>query len=124
MKNHVKLFESYVRGGMKQISVDLDSNDFLQVCQEIIEQFNLQIVNLKPLGPGGGNPEVTFRGDAVDMLNFVAWYAELSGDDDVQGFYDEYVTDDAPIQFEVYSDRRMSTRGNRRHVEPDGRPKF
>ena len=36
MKNHVKLFESYVRGGMKQISVDLDSDDFLQVCQEVI----------------------------------------------------------------------------------------
>lgn len=128
MKNYVKLFENYSRsemnGGLKQISLDLTSEDFLNICQEIVEQFNLQIIKLIPLGPGGGNPEVTFRGREQDILGLVEWYCELSGDDDPEGFYEDYVTDDMPITFEVYSDPRMSTRERRRHIGPKGRPLF
>jgi hypothetical protein len=124
---HIKLFESSMGGGLKKISIDLagggDADDFLQACQEIIEQFNLQIINLWPLGPGGGNPEVTFRGEAQDIMAMVEWYCELAGDSDPQGFYDTYAKDDSPIPFEVQSDSRMSIR-DRRHVNTMGKPVF
>jgi hypothetical protein len=109
--------------GLMQISLDLyPDGDFMKCLQELIEQFDLQIVNLWPMGPGGGNAEVTFRGRGEDIMDLVKWYCELSGDDDPRSFYDQYAHRDAPISFEVQSDSRFVTYKNREFVNVNGTP--
>jgi hypothetical protein len=39
------------------------TQDFLTYLQEVCEVFQLQIVGLIPVGPAGGWPEVTFKGE-------------------------------------------------------------
>lgn len=126
---NMKKFSDFVNeagaptSGLMQISLDLSSEgDFMGLLQELIEQFDLQIVNLWPMGPGGGNPEVTFRGRGEDILGLVEWYCELSGDDDPHGFYDEYAHRDTPIPFAVQSDKRFVTYKNRKYVGVNGKP--
>ena len=135
---HVKLFESWEdspeespiisdneNSGLIMISLDLagDMGDsFLQCCQELIEQFGVQIVNLWPIGPAGGNPEVTFRGTKEGISGLVKWHCELSGED-FDSLYSEYTTNDRPIPFEVQSDKRFETSGERQFVGTDGLPK-
>ena len=89
--------------------------------QELIEQFNLQIINLWPLGPGGGAAEVTFRGESKDILDMLEWYSELTGED-AGSYYDTYAKPDAPIPFEVQSNSRMVTFRKRKYVGVDGKP--
>jgi hypothetical protein len=117
------------RGGLKQVSIDLgydpseSANDFLQMLHEICEQFDLQIIGLVPYGPGGGNPEVTFRGQANDIMSMLDWYHDQTGED-VESFYDTYVTSDEPRPFEVEAkkDNRFTGIG-RKFIDPSGRSK-
>jgi hypothetical protein len=109
-------------GRLVQVALDLDLNDDGMVfLQELIEQFNLQIINLWPLGPGGGASEVTFRGQSQDILDMLNWYSELTGED-AGDYYDTYTKTDSPIPFKVQSDSRMVTFRNRKHVGVDGKP--
>jgi hypothetical protein len=130
MKKHLNDFDSFLneqssmamRGSLlMQIPLTLDlENDGMVLLQELIEQFNLQIINLWPLGPGGGNAEVIFRGKAEDILGMLNWYAELTGED-AKSYFDTYSTPDAPLPFEVQSDSRMNTAKMRKYVSKDGR---
>jgi hypothetical protein len=95
-------------------------DDGMVLLQELIEQFNLQIINLLPLGPGGGNSEVTFRGRENDIFDMLNWYAELTGED-AESYFDTYATPDAPLPFKVQSDSRMNTAKMRKYVSTDGR---
>ena len=105
-----------------QIPLELDlDNDGMVFLQELIEQFNLQIINLWPLGPGGGAAEVTFRGESKDILDMLNWYSELTGED-AGSYYDTYVKKDDPIPFKVQSDPRMVTFRKRKYVGVDGKP--
>ena len=105
-----------------QIPLELDlDNDGMVFLQELIEQFNLQIINLWPLGPGGGAAEVTFRGEPKDILDMLNWYSELTGED-AGSYYDTYVKTDDQIPFKVQSDPRMVTFRKRKYVGVDGKP--
>jgi len=115
-------------GGLKQVSLDIgyddSTDDFLQMLHEICEQFDLQIIGLVPYGPGGGNPEVTFRGRADSIMNMLHWYHEHSGED-VESFYDMYVMPDRPIPFEVEAKKDPRFTGiNRKYIDQIGRSKM
>ncbi len=124
MKN-VHNFNNFLNessGRLVQVALDLDlDNDGMMCLQELIEQFNLQIINLFPLGPGGGSAKVTFRGESKNILDMLDWYSELTGED-AGSYYDTYVRPDAPIPFEVQSNSRMVTFRNRKYVGVDGKP--
>lgn len=109
------------RSGMRQIPLTLGlEDDGMVLLQELIEQFNLQIINLWPLGSGGGNTEVIFRGESKDILDMLKWYSELTGED-AGSYYDTYAKPDAPIPFEVQSVSKMVTFRKRKYVSTDGR---
>jgi len=108
---------------LKKITVDLAVEDNpMQLLQEIIEQFDLQIINLWPIGPAGANPQVTFRGKGEDIMDMVKWLLQDSGQDAYE-FYDEYSENDSPIPFEVQSDPRYNTMRHREFINVDGTAK-
>ena len=115
-----KTNHSNQRSKLKKVSLDLGNEGpggILQLLQEIIEEFNLQIINMHPIGPAGGNPEVTFRGEDRDIMKLLQWYCGLTGGEDPYEWYDEFVTDDGPIPFRVQTDDRFLTSRNRQHIE-------
>jgi len=108
---------------LRKITVDLAvDDDPMQLLQEIIEQFDLQIINLWPIGPAGANPQVTFRGKGEDIMDMVKWLLQDSGQDAYE-FYDEYSENDSPIPFEVQSDPRFNTMRHRKFINVDGTAK-
>jgi hypothetical protein len=120
--NNFNNFLNESNGRLVQIALDLDlDDDGMVFLQELIEQFNLQIINLWPLGPGGGAAEVTFRGESNDILDMLEWYSELTGED-AGSYYDTYRKPDAPIPFKVQSDSRMVTFRKRKYVGVNGKP--
>lgn len=135
MKN-MKKFEDFINestdlqttrsvstSGLMKISLSLsDEKNFMGCLQELIEQFDLQIINLWPIGPSGGNPEITFRGSGESIIDLLKWYCELTGGEDPYDLYDEYAERDAPIPFEVQSDKRFVTYKRRKFVNVDGTP--
>ena len=111
---------------LKRFSVDMafdgDAYEFMQYLQEVCEVFNLQIVGLIPVGPGGGNPEVTFRGAKEDLTKF-----SISFHDDPElgkEMVDEYILEDDEPEFSVFVDERFTTRGNRQFINEDGTLSF
>jgi hypothetical protein len=113
-------------GGLRQVVLDItydENEDIMQMLHEICEQFDLQIIGLIPIGPGGGNPEVTFRGKGEDVMNMLRWYHQES-EEDAADYYDEYSYEDTPKPFEVEAkkDPRF-VGGNRRYIDPSGRSK-
>ena len=114
---------------LKRFSIDIafdgpceKTGGFLTYLQEICEVFNLQIVGLIPVGPGGAWPEVTFRGTEEDLTKFsIAFH-----DDPELGhemIYD-YLADDVEQDFSVFSDPRYTTKGNRKFINEDGTLSF
>ena len=98
------------------------TSGFLNYLQEICEVFNLQIVGIIPVGPGGGWPEVTFRGSEEDLTKFsIAFHddPELG-----QEMFDQYAHDDIDQGFSVFSDERFTTKGNRKFINEDGTLSF
>ena len=114
---------------LKRFSLDIafdgpcnDTGKFLTYLQEICEVFNLQIVGLVPVGPGGAWPEVTFRGTEEDLTNLsIAFH-----DDPELGkeMIDDYITEDDEPIFEVPFDERYTTKGNRQFINEDGTLSF
>ena len=92
------------------------TTDFLNYLQEICEVYELQIVGLIPVGPGGGNPEVLFKGEEENLRKF--------SDTFFDGFNPEYFdnhSDDADDDYlSVFSDPRFTTKGNRKFINDDG----
>jgi hypothetical protein len=95
----------------------------MHLLHEICQQFNLQIIGLIPIGPGGGNPEVTFRGSNNDVMDMLRWYHQES-EEDAADYYDEYSFEDTPRPFEVEAkkDPRFMS-GDRKYVDLSGRSK-
>ena len=107
---------------LNRFSVDMafegNSFEFMSYLQEGCEVFNLQIVGLIPVGPGGANPEVTFRGTKEDLIRF-----SISFHDDPelgQEMIDDYMSDDCEQPFDVFIDERFTTKGKRQFVEENG----
>ena len=107
---------------LKRFSVDMafdgDAYEFMQYLQEVCEVFNLQIVGLIPVGPGGANPEVTFRGTEEDLIRF-----SISFHDDPelgQEMIDDYMFEDCLQPFDVFIDERFTSKGKREYIEEDG----
>ena len=48
------------------IAFDCPVQDFLLILQ----QHNLTIQSFEPIGPGGGNPNITVTGTQIDIKNF------------------------------------------------------
>jgi hypothetical protein len=48
------------------IAFDCPVQDFLLILQ----QHNLTIQSFEPIGPGGGNPNITVTGTQTDIKNF------------------------------------------------------
>jgi len=113
--------------GLRQVVLDIaydENEDIMQMLHEICEQFDLQIIGLIPIGPGGGNPEVTFRGKSEDVMDMLRWYHQES-EEDAADYYDEYSYEDTPKPFEVEAkkDPRF-VGGNRRYIDQSGRSKM
>jgi hypothetical protein len=114
---------------LKRFSLDIafdgpcnDTSKFLTYLQEICEVFNLQIVGLVPVGPGGAWPVVTFRGAEDDLTRFsIAFHddPELG-----QEMIDDFIEEDEDPGFEVFSDPRYTTKGNRQFINEDGSLSF
>lgn len=57
------------------LSLDIASDTTLGELDDTLTKYNLSISHYLPLGPGGGNPEITFATDSLDNLkNFLASY--------------------------------------------------
>jgi hypothetical protein len=113
-------------GGLRQVSLDVsteEEEDVMHLLHEICQQFNLQIIGLIPIGPGGGNPEVTFRGSNNDVMDMLRWYHQES-EEDATDYYDEYSYEDTPRPFEVEAkkDPRFMG-GDRKYIDPSGKSK-
>lgn len=52
------------------VAFDCPLQDFLLILSE----HNLQIVSFTPMGPGGGNPNITVTGTQIDIENFQKHY--------------------------------------------------
>ncbi len=114
---------------LKRFSLDMafdgpcnETGNFLTYLQEICEVFNLQIVGLIPVGPGGAWPEVTFRGTEEDLTRFsIAFH-----DDPGLGkeMIDDYLEEDGEQGFSVFVDERYTTKGKRRFINEDGSLSF
>jgi hypothetical protein len=104
---------------MKTLSFDLaymdSTQDFLNYLQEVCEVYQLQIVGLVPVGPAGGWPEVTFKGEEDNLRRF----AHLFFDGCEPDYFDEY-SDDADDDLFVFSDPRFTTKGNRKFISDEG----
>jgi len=110
---------------LKRMSFDLafdesiaETGNFLLFLQEACEVFSLQIVGLIPVGPAGAWPEVTFRGTKENLIRFsIAFY-----DDPEMGeeMVDEFMVDDEPEEFYVFTDERFTTKGERKYINEDG----
>ena len=110
---------------LKKMSFDLafnaataETENFLNFLQEACEVFSLQIVGLIPVGSAGAWPEVTFRGTEENLTRFsIAFY---DGQEMGQEMVDEYMVDDEPEEFYVFTDERFTTKGGRKYINEDG----
>jgi hypothetical protein len=99
-----------------------DTSRFMIYLQEICEVFQLQIVGLWPVSCQGAWPEVTFRGTEENLTKFsIAFHdsQELG-----QEIIDDYMVEDGEYDFEVQSDERYTTKGNRKFINEDGTISF
>jgi len=76
---------------LKFIPVDFacegSANEFMDYLTRICDEFKMEIVGLIPYGPGGGNPELTFRGEEENLRKFIDDFFDGCGDPD---YFDEY----------------------------------
>ena len=110
---------------LKVFSVDIafdgstgQTSNFLEFLQEVCEVYQLEIVGLWPVGPGGGWPEVTFRGTEENLTKFAIAFFDST--EMGQEMIDEYMDEDEPKEFAVLSDPRFSSKGERKYVNEDG----
>ena len=114
--------------GLSEVEIDMSTDsvssieDFLQLLQEICEQFKLEIIGFWPIGPGGGNPAVKFRGKYEDIKNMiVSWY--MSEDkQEAEDWVKEFVVPFNPAPFKVKSDDRFELSKHRKFIGLDGNP--
>jgi len=68
---------------VNQIDVDLSDDNaklFVKLLRSAEKKYNLEIIKIKMHGPGGGNPNVFFKGKEKDLRG---WFVnEYMGDDD------------------------------------------
>ena len=104
------------------ISTDIaeKTDDFLQLLQEITEQFELDIIGLWPMGPGGGHPEVTFRGTAENIKKMITDWYMADDKDDAEEWIKDYVSPYSPTDHEVKHDERFKL--TRKFIKTDGSP--
>jgi len=140
-KSNINESEEYP--GLYKVSIDLmldsDYVDPIIYLQEIIDQFHVQIINMHPIGQGGGSTEVVFRGKATDIMRLLKYQedrANFTGEetkdfvtitnlpnpaeDDGWEYFEEFAVPDSPIPFSVQSLPRFSTDKNRRYINLDG----
>ena len=89
---------------------------FLGYLHEVCENFNLEIVGLIPVGPGGGWPEITFRGEEANLLEFSKAFfdCEVEGED----MFETYSRPDEPTIFNgAIIDSRYSTKGKTEFID-------
>jgi hypothetical protein len=61
------------------LSLDIASDTTLGELDDTLTKYNLSISHYLPLGPGGGNPEITFATDSIENFkNFLASYCDSS----------------------------------------------
>jgi hypothetical protein len=59
------------------ITLDISSDTTLGELDDTLTRYNLSISHYLPLGPGGGNPEITFITDSLDNIrNFLSSYCD------------------------------------------------
>jgi hypothetical protein len=120
---------------MKQTQLDLafggqgslteHTSNFLNFLQEICEVFQVQIVHLIPVGPGGGWPCITVRGTEENIKKLLIAHYDGSGMmDDDPGFFDEHMQDCDSEGFSVFADDRFTTAGNRVFITEGENPMF
>lgn len=137
--------ESEEYPGLYKVSIDLmldtDYVDPIIYLQEIIDQFHVQIINMHPIGQGGGATEVVFRGKATDIMRLLKYQEDRAdftreetkdfvtitnlpnpSEDDGWAYFEEFAVPDSPIPFSVQSLPRFSTDKNRRYINLDGTP--
>jgi hypothetical protein len=112
---------------IKKIRMDIAYNgptnqtqEFMGFLQEVCEVFSLEIVGLIPVGPGGAWPEVAFRGEEKDILEFVQKFL----DDKEVGldYFYSYAEDDSYPEFNgPFVDERYTTKGERKYIDEDSR---
>lgn len=144
--------ESEEYSGLYKVSIDLmldtDYVDPIIYLQEIIDQFRVQIINMHPIGEGGGVTEVVFRGKATDIMMLLKYHedrANFTGDmtktityndktkdsvkftnlpnpamDDGWAYFEEFAVPDSPIPFSVQSLPQFSTDKNRKYINLNG----
>lgn len=129
---HLENFGSFLNEGLNEAALDIyllpldmgfDGNDDpMLLLHELTQQFNLQIVGLIPMGPAGGNPEVTFRGTYSDIENMLRQWFFADDAEQADYYMDEIIDKDHSIPFKVYNDPRFDSKGRREYVKDDGSP--
>jgi hypothetical protein len=73
---------------MAKINVDIAHDCNLGEFLELLEKHNLKMVDFTAIGPGGGNPNITFEGSYVNCRNFLSDDLYLDDEEiDEEGLY-------------------------------------
>jgi hypothetical protein len=74
---------------MAKINLDIAHDCNLGEFLESVEKHNLKISEFIAIGPGGGNPNITFEGSHVNCKNFLIDEMMMDEDDFELFFMDE-----------------------------------
>lgn len=110
---------------IKKIRMDIaydgptdETQKFMSFLQEVCEVFSLEIVGLIPVGAAGAWPEVTFRGEEKDILEFVQKF--FDSEEEGLDYYHTYGQDDSYPEFDgPFVDERYTTKGSREYLNED-----
>jgi len=73
---------------MAKINVDIAHDCNLGEFLELLEKRNLTMTEFTAIGPGGGNPNITFEGSYVNCRNFLSEDLYLDDEEiDEEGLY-------------------------------------
>jgi len=73
---------------MAKINVDIAHDCSLGEFLELLEKHNLTMTEFTAIGPGGGNPNITFEGSYVNCRNFLSEDLYLDDEEiDEEGLY-------------------------------------
>jgi len=97
-----------------------ETQEFMLYLQELVEQFQVQIIEFIPASSSGAWPELTFRGTEENLIKLAICY---HGDhiEDGTEYAEDHMIDDSPILFDIEKDPRWLTAGKRTFISDDGK---